>query len=955
MRTIRVLFLAVIACAVASANAATFVVPPDEWMVDDAAAIVSGTVVDAYVRYDSRGDLETVYSFSVDHVLKGHTSESFEIVEWGGHLGDTWMFASGSPRYELGHRYVVFAVQKPNGNWTTLQMTLGRFEYVHSAAGEVLIRDVDEIRGWDIEGNAAEELDRDAEKFATFIRDRARGVETTEQYLIGATGTRVAAPRDRRVTANFVDYDFTDACNVGVDAWSNDSGSTVNLSISGSPASGNTKDLSDSEQRIIEEDPNGDISGTFNGAGVVATAFSRAAGSHMHEGTEYLTITHSDIVTQNGVKASSLGQSKFRTALTHEVGHTLGFRHADKTPEESNCGTPLPCASSAVMTAQLGAHDGQLQSWDKDAVRAAYGDGGLTSDYAMRFCTAFSGNTCTTFTELKARRATPSISFRIASQACAAPGISTHPQNKSIAAGATTSLSVTASGSSPFTYQWYIGNSGDESTPTGTSASTLTNLSPATTTSYWVKVTNSCGSINSNTATITVQACTPASITTQPQPKTTSIGVPVRMSVSAAGTAPLSYQWYVGNSGDTSSPIAGATSSTPNITLNATANVWGRVTNSCGTADSNAVQVTVNACPDVVVGTPTATGAGTNWTLSVTASSTAAGPLTYEWYRGSNPGSPSAPKVGEGQTLPVVVNTLTQFWAKVTNSCGTSKASELVVVAPCQLPVIVTQPADRTIPKYGTTQLTVGITGEGVAIQWYQGLAPDKSTPLPAGTSATVGPLETTTSYWASLTNDCGEISTRTVTVTVDESCVLARITAQPEDRTVSAGASTELAVTFIGENTTVQWYRGTAPDKSNPLAVGASVQSGPILATTSFWATLTNACGEVSTRTVIAVIEGSCVAPSIATQPLAQDVKAGQTTTLTVAAAGTAALHYQWYEGDAGVTTKPVGTDAPSFTTPPVFGTSRYWVKVTNACGEASSSVAEVRLAMGRRRAARS
>jgi hypothetical protein len=65
------------------------------------------------------------------------------------------------------------------------------------------------------------------------------------------------------------------------------------------------------------------------------------------------------------------------------------------------------------------------------------------------------------------------------------------------------------------------------------------------------------------------------------------------LSVEAIGTS-LRYQWYVGTTGVTTFPIAGATGSTyqtPKLT--ATMSFWVRVSNSAGTADSRTATVTI--------------------------------------------------------------------------------------------------------------------------------------------------------------------------------------------------------------------------------------------------------------------------------------------------------------------------------------------------------------------------
>jgi hypothetical protein len=84
-------------------------------------------------------------------------------------------------------------------------------------------------------------------------------------------------------------------------------------------------------------------------------------------------------------------------------------------------------------------------------------------------------------------------------------------------------------------------------------------------------------------------------ITTQPQSQTISPGQTATLSVAASGTPPLSYQWYIGTSGNVANPIGGATSSsytTPALT--STTRYWVRVTNTSGTADSNTATISVS-------------------------------------------------------------------------------------------------------------------------------------------------------------------------------------------------------------------------------------------------------------------------------------------------------------------------------------------------------------------------
>jgi len=84
------------------------------------------------------------------------------------------------------------------------------------------------------------------------------------------------------------------------------------------------------------------------------------------------------------------------------------------------------------------------------------------------------------------------------------------------------------------------------------------------------------------------------------QPGKTTIlpgGTAITSAATTEGSGNLSYQWYIGNSGDTSSPIAGQTSSQLNYTTTtattANFNVWLRVTDSSNSIDSDTTLIEI--------------------------------------------------------------------------------------------------------------------------------------------------------------------------------------------------------------------------------------------------------------------------------------------------------------------------------------------------------------------------
>jgi hypothetical protein len=123
------------------------------------------------------------------------------------------------------------------------------------------------------------------------------------------------------------------------------------------------------------------------------------------------------------------------------------------------------------------------------------------------------------------------------------PSIISQPSSQTIASGSSATMCVTATGTAPLTYQWYVGPSGSTGNPiTGATSSCYTTPPLASTTSYWVRVTNAAGSANSNTATITVVA--PPIITAQPTDQTVRPGQTATFSVTATGNV-LTFQWQV--------------------------------------------------------------------------------------------------------------------------------------------------------------------------------------------------------------------------------------------------------------------------------------------------------------------------------------------------------------------------------------------------------------------------
>jgi hypothetical protein len=151
---------------------------------------------------------------------------------------------------------------------------------------------------------------------------------------------------------------------------------------------------------------------------------------------------------------------------------------------------------------------------------------------------------------------------------------------------------VQASGSGPLSYQWQHNSGGgwqNLSGETGTCVEVSANGS------YRCQVTNDCGTVGSNSASLTILYA--PTITTQPEPSEATIcnGGAQQWCVAADGAQPVSYQWEQ-NTGGGWTLIAGATDACYDATAAATYRCG--VSNTCGgPMYSDTVELTVDASP----------------------------------------------------------------------------------------------------------------------------------------------------------------------------------------------------------------------------------------------------------------------------------------------------------------------------------------------------------------------
>jgi hypothetical protein len=464
----------VLACVLITApflHAATYFVPSDAELVQRADDVVLATAVAS-----SAGEAQTTVTLRIEDVLKGKRAagEHLVLTERGGRA----LLVPGAPRYEPGARYLVFTETNSHGEPITFGMALGQFEMVgtralrHGIAGldsnlEPHVERERDARGFVhyVRGLVAQRMSMEATYFVDDLPPAAREVSSTANltrasYLLEGAFRWEGAPDAKFALSGNPGGSLNThaAATRAANEW-NATATNIAYGIAGQndSARGGLRDP-DGIDAILFGDPNDEIPSS-----VAASGGAWGEGDYVLGGEQFVAIVEADVVFTHPFTG---GDSCFYTVMTHELGHTLGIRHANHSGNERACPAAYDCATDAVMRAAVVcALDGHLRPWDSRAAAVVYGAGPPPPCFEPKL-TAF----------------TPSATVR---------------------AGTPVALSMTATGTAPLTYQWYRGQRGDRSQAVGSGAAV--NVTPSTTTQYWARVGNACGQDSSTNITITVQ------------------------------------------------------------------------------------------------------------------------------------------------------------------------------------------------------------------------------------------------------------------------------------------------------------------------------------------------------------------------------------------------------------------------------------------------------------------
>lgn len=396
------------ACALAlPIEAEFFVLPGDEEMIRGAEAVVVGTVREVGSEFTIDGLIVSTIDVEIERSISGalERGATIRLVEPGGIVGTKAMLVQPSPSYWKENRALIFLTRNEQGQWRTHGASLGKFDLVQDSRGRSLaVRwalESDMGHPWQAEERPAEPMLRDWERFIAFIAQIRRSATSAAPRLQPvATTTSTAEPEadyfvprladeelstpfawdpatngvfppsaytqgtfrwdefdagrsvTYRVSGSQPGYDSIGAAQRALAAWTNDPASNINIRYGGTTSAGFAQD---GINAIVYNHPSAVPSGA------IAYAQWFADATHTYKGQTFYSISEGDVVVRSGLSVSA---KVFDEAVTHELGHTLGFRHSDQ-------GTPS--STQAVMKAVLsGNYGASLGPWDREAANAVY-------------------------------------------------------------------------------------------------------------------------------------------------------------------------------------------------------------------------------------------------------------------------------------------------------------------------------------------------------------------------------------------------------------------------------------------------------------------------------------------------------------------------------------------------------------------------------------------------------
>ena len=412
--------------------------------------------------------------------------------------------------------------------------------------------------------------------------------------------------------------------------------------------------------------------------------------------------------------------------------------------------------------------------------------------------------------------------------------ISSQSGSQSACAGNSVSLSVTAGGTTPINYQWY--KDGDTIQAATNNILNLSSVDTSDAATYYMVASNSCNSVQTSAMVLSINEA--PVITTQPLSSTSCSGSSAMLSISATGTAPMSYQWYKGGSA-----VTNATSNNYLIASTSAADAgsyYCTVTNTCGTQTSNTAVLTVNDPVIITSQSGDSTkclGDANMFSISITGTA----PISYQWFH--NGDTITGGSLSTYSIAAVSSSDAGDYYCIATNSCASTQSSVKTLTVNTA-PTITQQSGDTSICTGNSLSLNVGVSGSSpMNYQWY------KSGNMIGGAIGAVYPMyqisvSDSGAYYCIATNSCGTAQSANMQITVNSG---PSIVYQSADSSRCEGETMTFKVVAAGTPPLAyQWYF----NQNQIVGADSSVYHIDTLASSDngyYYAEISNMCSSVS------------------------------------------------------------------------------------------------------------
>ncbi len=417
VRKLTFALLSAVLLAMPAAFGLSFVPVSDETLADQAAVIVHGRVLGASVQNSARGAV-TEYRVEAIETFKGGVARGsvLSVQIPGGTLADgTGRVIWGMPKMASGEEALLFL--RPDGSsYRIAQMVQGVFRATHDA-GELFWQRqaggaspkafLKMLPKSDSLTFAADHYTsaRHAERFSTWLADRAAGTTRAADYFADGAQTAPAFPPSKFTLISLDPrirwFEFDDGMNLewsrhtgGQDgsadrgvaafrrarrAWNGEPNSPIRI-VEGPETSSTTGfGSSDLRNTFLFQDFNDDIDGDFScsGGGVLAIggiSFIRGGGfRRAWKGEQYAVAVEAEIIVNDGTECFAVDRVALEQVYAHEFGHTLGFGHSCGDDFSPAC-AGNPALDGALMRAAVRSpfFGAELQADDIAAARFLY-------------------------------------------------------------------------------------------------------------------------------------------------------------------------------------------------------------------------------------------------------------------------------------------------------------------------------------------------------------------------------------------------------------------------------------------------------------------------------------------------------------------------------------------------------------------------------------------------------